>query len=206
VGGDDGHIGAMTTAQQVEIVRDHLQEAVARGAKVLCGGPEAITGNFIQPTVLVDVTSDMKIMKDETFGPVLPIMRVDSAEEAVRLANSTTFGLGSSVFGKRGVRELADRIRAGMTSINSVLAFSAIPSLPFGGVGDSGFGRIHGDEGIKEFTRVKATAEESFSLPVAMLSFKLPKGMLERVKGMIHQLYGGGAVDRAGDLVRKILP
>jgi acyl-CoA reductase-like NAD-dependent aldehyde dehydrogenase len=204
VGGDDGHIGAMTTAQQVEIVRDHLKDAVAKGATILCGGPDAISGHFIQPTVLVDVTADMKIMKDETFGPVLPIMKVASSEEAVRLANSTSFGLGSSVFGKRGVRELANRVKAGMTSINSVMAFAAIPSLPFGGVGDSGFGRIHGDEGLREFTRIKATAEEVFSLPMALMSFKLPKGMHERMRTMIKQLYGGGAVDRAQEIWRKV--
>ncbi len=204
VGGDDGHLGAMTSLAQVAIVKDHLQDAVARGAKVLCGGPDAISGNYIQPTVLVDVTADMKVMKDETFGPVVPITRVSSVDEAVRLANDSKYGLGSSVWGKHAVRELANRVKAGMTSINSVVAFAGITSLPFGGVGESGFGRIHGDEGIREFTRIKSTAEEVFSLPLAVTSFKLPKNAYERVRGLIQTLYGDGLVARAGDAWRKI--
>ncbi len=203
-GGDAScHMGAITRPQQVDIIRDHIQDAVDKGAKVLTGGPDAFDGNFVQPTVLVDVTPDMKIMAEETFGPVLPIIRVSGTEEAVRLANGTTFGLGSSVFGKAGVRRIADRLRAGSTAINSVIAFAAIPNLPFGGVGDSGFGRIHGDEGLREFCRPKSTAEERFSLPVALLSMTLPEGTYERVRGMIQQLYGGGVVDRAGDVIRK---
>src|SRR5690606_20928546 len=105
-------------------------------------------GSYIQPTVLTGVDHRMKIMKEETFGPVIPIARVDSVDEAVRLANDTTFGLGSAVFAGKAARSIADKLRAGMTSINSVMAFAGIPTLPFGGVGDSGFGRIHGDEGI----------------------------------------------------------
>jgi acyl-CoA reductase-like NAD-dependent aldehyde dehydrogenase len=203
VGGDDGHLGAMTSSSQVGIVKDHLEDAIKKGAKALTGGPAAISGNFIQPTVLVDVTTDMKVMTEETFGPVIPIVKVRSTEEAVRAANDTRFGLGSAVYGKRA-REIADRIRAGMTSVNSVMSFAAITSLPFGGMGDSGFGRIHGDEGIKEFTRTKATAEEAFSLPMNMMSFRLPKGTYERIRGMIKQLYGDGAVSKAQDFLRRI--
>ena len=124
----------MTSKAQVAIVKDHLEDAVRRGAKVLTGGPDAIVGNFIQPTVLVDVTDDMKVLADETFGPVIPIVKVASTEEALRRANATSYGLGSSVFGKRA-RELADRVKAGMTAVNAVMAFSAITSLPFGEIG-----------------------------------------------------------------------
>jgi acyl-CoA reductase-like NAD-dependent aldehyde dehydrogenase len=203
VGGDDGQIGAMTSPAQVAIVKDHLQDAIARGAKVRTGGPDAIAGNYIQPTVLTDVTPEMKIMKEETFGPVIPIARVASTEEAVRLANDSRYGLGSTVFGKRG-REIADKIRAGMTSVNSVMAFAGIPSLPFGGVGESGFGRIHGDQGIREFCRVKSTAEETMSLPLSFMTFSLPANITDRLRTMIRQLYGDGAVARAQDSWRKI--
>jgi acyl-CoA reductase-like NAD-dependent aldehyde dehydrogenase len=194
----------MTSPAQVAIVKDHLEDAVAKGARVLTGGPDAISGNYIQPTVLVDVTADMKIMRDETFGPVVPIAKVASAEEGVRLANESKYGLGSAIWGKRAVRELADRIRAGMTSINSVVAFASIPSLPFGGMGDSGFGRIHGDEGLREFVRIKSTAEEVFSLPLAVTSFKLPKNAYDRMRGLIRTLYGDGVVARAQDALRKL--
>ncbi len=201
---EDDHIGAMTSPQQVEIVRDHVRDALDKGARLLLGELEGIHGNFIAPMVLADLTPDMKILREETFGPVLPLVKVGSTEEALRLANASNFGLGSAVFGKAGIQELADRIRAGMTAINSVLSFAAIPNLPFGGVGESGFGRIHGDEGLREFTRTKATAEQRFSLPLNLLSFNLPKGTYERVRGMITQLYGGGVVDRAGEVLRKL--
>jgi acyl-CoA reductase-like NAD-dependent aldehyde dehydrogenase len=200
---DEASIGAITMPRQVDVIRDHLEDALARGAKVLLGGPGEIRGHFVPPTVVVDVTPDMKIMVEETFGPILPIARVDSVEEAVVQANATRYGLGSSVFGKARARELADRLRAGMTSINSALAFAAVPSLPFGGVGESGFGRIHGDEGLREFSRTKATAEERFALPIALLSFKLPKNTYDRVRALIHHLHGGGIVDRVRGKLRR---
>ena len=204
VGGDDGHLGAMTSESQITIVRDHLEDAVKKGAKVHTGGPGAISGSYIQPTVLTNVNHGMKIMVEETFGPVIPIQKVKSVDEAIRLANDSKFGLGSSVFAKKSARSIADRMRAGMTSINSVMAFAGIYGLPFGGVGDSGFGRIHGEEGIREFSRVKATAEQSFSLPMNMMSFRQKGDMPKQLRGMIKNLYGDGIISKAGDLLRKI--
>jgi aldehyde dehydrogenase (NAD+) len=204
VGGDDGDLGAMTSEAQVKIVRDHLEDAIAKGAKVLTGGPAAISGSFIQPTVLTGVTHQMKVMTEETFGPVIPIQKVKSIDEAVRLANDSRYGLGSTVFAGKSARDIASKLRAGMTSINSVMAFAGIYNLPFGGVGDSGFGRIHGDEGIREFTRVKSTAEQSFSLPMNMMSFRQPKDLAKKLRGMIKQLYGDGVVSKAGDFLRKL--
>ena len=204
IGGDDGHLGAMTSTAQVAIVKDHLEDAIAKGAKVHTGGPDAISGSYIQPTVLTNVDHRMKVMSDETFGPVIPIQRVGSLDEAVLLANDSKYGLGSTVFGGKAARALAGRIRAGMTSVNSVMGFAGIPSLPFGGIGDSGFGRIHGDEGLREFTRVKSTAEQVMSIPLNMMSFRQPNDMTKRLRGMIKQLYGEGVVAKAGDLIRKL--
>jgi len=204
VGGDDGHLGAMTSAAQVTIVKDHLEDAIAKGAKVLTGGPDAISGSYIQPTVLTNVGHQMKIMSDETFGPVIPIQRVGSLDEAIKLANDSKYGLGSSVFAGKSARMLADRLRAGMTSINSVMGFAGIPSLPFGGIGDSGFGRIHGDEGIREFTRTKSTAEQVMSIPLNMMTFRQPKEMTKRLRGMIKQLYGDGVISKARDFFGKL--
>ncbi len=204
IGGDDGHIGAMTSAAQITIVKDHLEDAIAKGAKVLTGGPDAISGSYIQPTVLTNVDHKMKVMTEETFGPVIPIAKVRSIDEAVKLANDSKYGLGSSVFAGRSARKIADQLRAGMTSINSVMAFAGIPTLPFGGIGDSGFGRIHGDEGIREFTRVKSTAEQMVSIPLNMMTFRQPKDITKRLKGMIKQLYGEGVVAKAGDFFRKL--
>jgi acyl-CoA reductase-like NAD-dependent aldehyde dehydrogenase len=204
IGGDDGHLGAMTSPAQVAIVRDHLEDAIAKGAVVKTGGPDAISGNYIQPTVLTGVDHKMKVMRDETFGPVIPIRRVASIDEAVQLANDTPYGLGSSVFAGKSARRIAALLRAGMTSINSVMGFAGIPSLPFGGIGDSGFGRIHGDEGIREFTRIKSTAEQVISIPLNMMSFRQPADAPKRLRGMIKQIYGDGVVARAADLWRKL--
>ncbi len=204
IGGDDGHLGAMTSPSQVSIVKDHLEDAIAKGAKVLTGGPDAIAGSYIQPTVLTNVDHTMKVMTEETFGPVIPIAKVSSVDEAVQLANDSRYGLGSSVFAGKAARSIASKLRAGMTSVNSVMAFAGIPTLPFGGVGESGFGRIHGDEGIREFTRIKSTAEQVMSIPLNMMTFRQPKDMTKRLRGMIKQLYGGGVVAKAGDLIRKL--
>ncbi len=204
IGGDDGHLGAMTSPAQVAIVKDHLEDAIAKGAKVLTGGPDAITGSYIQPTVLTNVDHRMKVMTEETFGPVVPIAKVSSVDEAVQLANDSRYGLGSTVFAGKAARSIASKLRAGMTSINSVMAFAGIPTLPFGGVGESGFGRIHGDEGIREFTRIKSTAEQVMWSPVNMMTFRQPKDIKKRLRTMIKQLYGEGVVAKAGDLFRKL--
>jgi len=202
---DDSHYGAMTMERQVEIVREHVAEALSRGARALTGGLDGFRGRFIDPVVLVDVTPDMKIMREETFGPVLPIMRVANADEAVRLANETSYGLGSAVFAKVGAERIADRLRAGMTSVNAVIAFAGIPTLPFGGVGESGFGRIHGDEGMLEFVRVKATATERMALPGMAFDFGDPDKQLKQMRNTIKTMFGGSAVDDVSRVVRKLL-
>jgi aldehyde dehydrogenase (NAD+) len=154
--------------------------------------------------VLTNVDHKMKVMTEETFGPVIPIAKVASVDEAIQLANDSKYGLGSSVWAGKRARSIADRVRAGMTSINSVMAFAGIPSLPFGGIGDSGFGRIHGEEGVREFTRIKSTAEQIVNLPINMMSFRQPKNAIGNLKGMIKQLYGSGVVAKAGDFLRKL--
>ncbi len=205
VGADDGaKIGAMTMPAQVAIVREHLDDAIAKGATVLCGGPSEINGSFIPPTVLTDVSEDMRIMREETFGPVLPIASIGSVDEGIERANDSDYGLGSSIFGKSGVRAVAARLRAGMTAINSVMVFAGVPMLPFGGVGESGFGRIHGDEGLREFSRAKATAEKRFSIPINPMTFRQPKGALGQMRSMISQFYGGGVIDRAQSTIGKL--
>jgi len=142
--------------------------------------------------VLVDVPADALIMRDETFGPALPVVRVRDADEAVRLANDTRYGLASAVFGKRRAVEIARRLRAGMTSINAMITFAAVPGLPFGGVGDSGFGRIHGDEGLRELSRTKAITRQRYALPVELLSFERPARMVEVLKRATRLIHGRG--------------
>jgi acyl-CoA reductase-like NAD-dependent aldehyde dehydrogenase len=173
-GGDNAVIGPMTMPKQLDIVREHIEEALDRGARAVVGGRESVRAPYIDPVILVDVPEDTRVMREETFGPVLPVTRVRDLDEGVETANRTSYGLGSAVYGKKQGYAAARRLRSGMTSVNAVLAFAGFPSLPFGGVGESGFGRIHGEDGLKEFTRAKAIARQRFSTPAEMMSFDRP--------------------------------
>src|SRR5699024_5558163 len=144
--------GPMITSGQVDIVRSHVQAALDAGATALVGGIESIRPPYVDPVVLVDVPEDNPAVTEETFGPVIVINTVPTTDEAVRRANNTRFGLGSAVFSNKHHDGIARRIRAGGVTINSVLAFVGMSSVPFGGVGDSGFGRFHGKDGLREFT------------------------------------------------------
>jgi succinate-semialdehyde dehydrogenase/glutarate-semialdehyde dehydrogenase len=152
-------VGPMIQERQVRIVESHVEDAKARGARVLAGGtrlPE-LGVNFYAPTVLADVTQDMRIMREETFGPVLPVMACDNDDEAVRLANDSEYGLAASVWTrdrKRGER-LARRIHAGTVMVNDVISCFGISEAPHGGVKASGVGRTHGRFGLDEMVRVK---------------------------------------------------
>ncbi len=159
-------IGSMTFAPQVEKVEAHLKDAREKGADVVVGGRRATgaTGLQFEPTVVLGVDHSMDIMREETFGPVLPIMKVKDETEAIRLANETRYGLDSAVFttSKDKAGEYSSAIQAGSVCVNDVLVNYALPGLPFGGYGESGFGRAHGDEGLLEFSRVKAIASDRF--------------------------------------------
>ena len=147
-------IGSMTNERQLQIVEDHVNDAEKRGAKILTGGKrgENLNGYFYQPTVLTNVDQDMTIMRDETFGPVLPVMTFKSDDEAVKLANDSVYGLTASVWTRniaRG-RRLAEQIEAGTVMVNEVVYTHGIAQTPWGGVKDSGYGRTHGRLGLLE--------------------------------------------------------
>ncbi|MDP9117033.1 MAG: aldehyde dehydrogenase family protein [Actinomycetota bacterium] len=163
--------GPMTLPAQIDIIRRHVTDALDRGATALVGGLESIKPPYVHPIVLVDVPEESSAVQEETFGPVVVINTVDDVEQAIQRSNATRFGLGSSVFSKGRGREIAARMSAGGTTINSVLTFVGIPALPFGGVGDSGFGRFHGEDGLREFTRPKATTNKKFNMGKDMQSF-----------------------------------
>jgi acyl-CoA reductase-like NAD-dependent aldehyde dehydrogenase len=157
-GAEEGvDIGAMSSQRQLEIVEEHVNEALSRGARALSGGHRLSNpdGAFYEPTVLVDVDHSMKVMKDETFGPTLPVMTFESDEEAVRLANDSVFGLTASVWTKnigRG-RRIAEQLQAGTVMVNEVLYTHGIAQVPWGGVKESGLGRTHGRLGLLELVQ-----------------------------------------------------
>ncbi len=147
------HLGPLSERRQADVVQKHLDDALARGARVLIGGQRQ--GLFFEPTVLVDVNHDMLVMQEETFGPLLPIMRFRSEQQAVDLANDSRFGLGASIWSADvdRARRLADQLEVGSVLINDTICQYAIPMLPFGGTKQSGFGRAHGREGVLQFTQ-----------------------------------------------------
>ncbi|MDF5752251.1 aldehyde dehydrogenase family protein [Spongiactinospora sp. TRM90649] len=188
--GPGAPIGPMTMPAQAEIVRRHIADALDRGGRAVVGGPGAVGERYVQPTVLVDVPEDALVVREETFGPVLTVARVTDMDEGLRLADATRFGLGGAVYSRaRGV-ELARRMRSGMTSVNSVLSFAGVPSLPYGGTADSGFGRIHGPDGLREWSRSKAVTRQRFPGPLRTTTFTRRPSDDRRIAGLLRLLYG----------------
>jgi succinate-semialdehyde dehydrogenase/glutarate-semialdehyde dehydrogenase len=199
-------VGPMIHERQLRIAETHVEDAVARGARVVAGGsrlPE-LGKNFYKPTVLAEVTHEMRIMQEETFGPVLPVMAFDSDEEAVRLANDSEYGLSASVWTRnreRGER-LARRIQAGTVMVNDVVSCYGISEAPHGGIKSSGVGRAHGRFGLEEMVRLKYLDSdrmpgmkkvwwygygESFARQMeGFIDFQFARGLGERLRGVLR--------------------
>ncbi|GAB3362050.1 MULTISPECIES: aldehyde dehydrogenase family protein [Amycolatopsis] len=187
---EDAQYGPITMPSQLSVIRSHIEDALKRGGKALVGGVESVGDRYVQPTVLVDVPEDSEAVREETFGPTVTIAKVRDMDEAIEKANATKYGLGSTVFSRARGAELASRLRAGMTSVNAPLSFAGIASLPFGGVGDSGFGRIHGPEGLREFARPKAVARQRFTAPLTLTSFSRKESTDALVAKLVTVLHG----------------
>jgi succinate-semialdehyde dehydrogenase/glutarate-semialdehyde dehydrogenase len=159
--GSDGEfdVGAIFWPQQMDIIEKLVADASAKGAKVLVGGRRNpnLKGLYYEPTVITGVTHDMRIMREETFGPVIPIMRVRDEEEAIRMANDTDYGLGANVWtkSKRKGFEIAQRLDSGSVNVNDFTVTYGVAEAPFGGRKNSGIGRVNGEMGLKGYCHIQ---------------------------------------------------
>jgi len=160
-------VGAVTFPPQLAVIAEHVEDALHRGARVLVGGhPSPRPGRFFEPTLLVDVDHTMKCMREETFGPTLPVMKVADAEEAVRLVNDSSYGLQAAIIGSNTTRarRLAERLEVGCVTVNDAQTNYMALGLPMGGWKQSGLGVRHGAEGIRKYTRLQAVSVNRFPM------------------------------------------
>lgn len=199
-------VGALTMPRQLEIIERQIQDAVKKGARVLVGGRRnpSLTGQFFEPTVVVDCDHSMDLVKQETFGPVMTIIRVHSEEEAIRLANDSSYGLGSSVFTKNSQRaeRIARGISAGMTVVNDYGIAYMVQSAPFGGVRISGFGRINGREGLRSCCHIKTVVTDKLPIHMPISLYPIRSGTFPMLDGAVRLFYGNGLRDRARGAVQ----
>jgi acyl-CoA reductase-like NAD-dependent aldehyde dehydrogenase len=187
--------GPMTSSAQGEIVAKHVTDALARGGRSWGSAPEGgdvVAAPYVRPVVLTDVPEHSTAVTEETFGPTVTVTPVVNLAEAVSFANAGRYGLGSAVFTKdRSAAMAAARsLRTGMTSVNSVVGFAIVPALPFGGVGESGFGRIHGADGLREFSRAKAITRQRMRPLVNLTSFGRTDRDMRRLVTFVTLLHG----------------
>lgn len=188
--GDGANYGPATMPSQVKVIKSHIKDASDKGGTFLLGSENSIHGAFVDPVILSDVPEDSLAIQEETFGPTLVINTVASMEEAIRLTNATRYGLGAAVWSNRKGSQIASQLRCGMVSINSAFLFAAIASAPFGGVGDSGHGRIHGAEGLLEYVYTRTVVKPRFSIPLKLTTFKRNQFADTMIAKMIFILYG----------------
>lgn len=188
---EDSSYGPMTMDSQRDIVTRHIADALDSGGRAVLGGRDSARGRVCAPVVLVDVPEDSVAIREETFGPTVVINRVADLHEGIDRANGTTFGLGGSIFtaDKAAGMAAAERMKAGGVSLNSFLSFAAIPSLPFGGSGDSGFGRIHGADGLREFSQPKAITSQRFAPPIGLMTMNRKPRDIKVVRWLLSTVH-----------------
>jgi acyl-CoA reductase-like NAD-dependent aldehyde dehydrogenase len=183
-------MGPVTDPRQVKVIEKHLEDALAKGARILTGGKEQ--GMFYNPMVMVDVNHSMLVMQEETFGPIMPIMKVKDEAEAIKLANDNTFGLGASVWSQdiAHAKKVADQVEAASVIVNDSIAQFGIPMLPFGGIKDSGFGRTHGQEGLMQFTRPFSYALGGAPIKWDIATILRENGHYDLASALLGVIYG----------------
>jgi len=201
-------LGPMSSERQLSIVERHVNQAINNGAVALTGGERLrdVAGPFYPPTVLTNLTHEMDVMREETFGPVLPIMTFSTDDEAIRLANDSDFGLTASVWTNnigRG-QQLARQIDAGTVMINEVLYTHAIAQTPWGGTKQSGLGRTHGESGLLELVRAQHVHVNRLPFLPDLWWFNYDEGAGELFRGFARKFASGSLVQASLLLPRMI--
>ena len=200
-------IGPMIHERQLQIVSRHVEDAVARGARVLAGGKPAsdLGPNFFSPTIIADVTHDMEIMREETFGPVLPVRSFKKEDEAVALANDSEFGLAASVWTRDKSRgeALARRIDAGTVMVNDVIACFGISEAPHGGVKASGIGRTHGRFGLEEMVWPKYVDSDRLPGMKKLWWYGYGPAFHQQMSGFIELLFAKNLMKRIRGAIKS---
>ena len=174
------------------MISRHIADALISGGRAVVGGPGSVRAPYVDPVVLVDVPESSSAVTEETFGPVLVVNRVRDLDEAVLRTEAGGYGLGASVFSgnRRTGTAIARRLTVGAAAVNAVVTFAAVPALPFGGTGSSGFGRVHGADGLREFSRPQAVAGQRFRAPIRLLTFARTSTDMARALKLIRVLHG----------------
>ena len=202
--GNPNNMGPLTFARQVDIIEDHLQDAVAKGARILLGGRRQ--GMMMEPTILLNVDHTMRIMQEETFGPILPIMRVSSEQAAIYLANDSHLGLSASVWSRdlKQAQRVARQLAVGSVNINDTISHFGIPRLPFGGIKQSGIGRTHGKKDLLQFTYTQASVVGQPPLPFDVATILREPGHYQLGRTIMQAAFGTTPAQRLRPFIDKL--
>jgi acyl-CoA reductase-like NAD-dependent aldehyde dehydrogenase len=207
VGSDPAtEVGPMIRPQAATALREQLEDALAQGARIAAQAETPVQEGFFAPTLLTGVTEGMRVMREETFGPLLPVVKVVDSADAIRRANASEFGLSASVWTRdraRG-RAVAAQLEAGTVLINDAITVVGMPDVPYGGVKSSGLGRLHGSAGLEGCVQTVPIVEDRFATWHQPWWFRYGKEHLSRIEDYQRFVHGRGFVERLRGLAGTI--
>lgn len=187
-------MGYMTAEFQIKIVEDHIKDSIEKGAKIVTGGKREENSMFFPPTIITNIDKSMKIINEETFGPVIPIIKFSTEEEVINMANDSEYGLSASVWTKdiQKAERIARKLKVANVSINNVMLTEANPYLPFGGYKYSGFGKTKGTEGLHAFCNIKSVMTDPQSGKVEANWYPYTSSKYKYFSELTKSVFSGG--------------